>query len=365
MTSQYKICNNCGEKVDVEYNFCPNCKSQSFRQSAVEVKAESRQLGIVYNLMYWNYDGKHVMSKSKVGGICVFLMFFVCALAIPPFYGGLIVAVFFSLFTFLSGCLIHYVSLKPGDAVISNNDYGVLKDLKHLFLYWQNQKTGEFVLSKTKIASIAIFVVFFFVGASMPNSNLFTMIMMGLLFEIPAFVIGFLVHRFTNPDPTNKKPKVVSAKPKKIPEVKKVEHENEAPETEKASVPEFEKYRREITALQSEFDAKEETARELIEKRFHPPQMTYTKFISLVDKANSLFDRETDAAFTILNLATEDSPRIDGEIKSKIEVLNAIIDKTDDLIDELVLTMDSSSEGDVDSLIDDMDDLIGTLKDYK
>lgn len=35
MTSQYKICNECGEKVDVDYNFCPNCKSQSFKHGVL------------------------------------------------------------------------------------------------------------------------------------------------------------------------------------------------------------------------------------------------------------------------------------------------------------------------------------------
>ena len=365
MTSQYKICNNCGEKVEAEYNFCPNCKSQSFRESAVEVRAKPSQSAIIYNLLYWNYDGKYVLSKSKVGGICTFLMIAVSAFAIPPLGGGIVVAVFACLFVFLVGCLIHFLTPKPGDAVISNNDYGVVEDLKHFFFYWQNKKTGEFILSKTKIASLAIFVIFFFVGAFLPSSNVFMMILMGLTAGIPAFAIGYVIHRLTNSDPTNNTPKVETAKAEKIPEVKKVERKSEAPEIENVSVPEFEKYRSEITRLQAEFNAKEDTARELIEKRFHPPQMTYTKFISLVDKANRLFDRETDSAFTILNLATEDSPRIDAEINSKIKVLNAIIDKTDDLIDELVLNMDSSSEGDVDALIDDMDDLIGTLKDYK
>ena len=50
--------------------------------------------------------------------------------------------------------------------------------------------------------------------------------------------------------------------------------------------------------------------------------------------------------------------------KSKIEVLKSIIQKIDDLSNELVLAMDSSDDHDVDNLIGDMENLIKSVKDY-
>lgn len=44
--------------------------------------------------------------------------------------------------------------------------------------------------------------------------------------------------------------------------------------------------------------------------------------------------------------------------------MESIIDKIEDLTNELVLSMDSSDDEDADSLMADMEDLIGSVKDY-
>ncbi len=363
MTSEYKICNNCGEKVDIGYKFCPNCKSQSFRDSALEVRKPGNP-SILHKLLYWEYDGAYVIAKSKVASIVVFVFFLSFALTIGDVLSAIAMALAVAILVFIVAYLFHYFSGKPNDAVLLNNDYGILKDLKHFFFYWQNKHTGEFVLAKTKIITIAIFAIFFLSDKMVPNSNLFSMFVIGFLFSIPSFAVGFLIHQLTNPNPTNPK-KIESKKPKEIKQTEKIDAKSEVPKLEKKLIPAFENYKAKIKSLQVEFDAKEEVARELIEKRFHPPQLTYTRFITLVDKSKNLFDKEADGALTILNLATEDSPRVDSEIKSKIHILKEIISKIDDLTNELVLTMDSSDDENVDVLIDDMEDLIGSIKNYK
>lgn len=363
MTSQYKICNNCGEKVDADYKFCPNCKSQSFRDSAVEVMKKSGKPGVLHALLYWNYDGQYVIAKSKVSAIVVFVFFLSYTISLN-WTTAVLGSLAFTLPVFLVGYLIHYFSGRPADAVVENNDYGVLEDLKHFFFYWQNRNTGEFVLSKTKIISILVFIIFFLSDIIVPESNLFSMFVIGFLFSIPAYVVGFIIHRLTNPNPTNH-PKVESKRTEKINDNEKVIEKPKAPKLEKTLIPAFENYKVKINSLQVEYNAKDEVARELIEKRFQPPQMTYTRFIGLVDKSKKLFDKEAENALTIINLATEDSPRVDDEIKSKIKILKEIISKMDDLTNELVLTMDSSDDEDVDVLIDDMENMIGTIRDYK
>ena len=363
MTREYKICNSCGEKVDLDYNFCPNCKSQSFRQTAVEVRRKTSNPSVVHKLLYWNYDGEYALAKSKLGAIFVFIFALSFAVTQPELHVGIIISAIFALIAFLFGYLIHYFRGKPNEVVLENNDYGLLTDVSNLLFRWQNKRTGEYVLSKTKIISEVVFVLFMILDTGVQGFDLYSMLVVAVVFTAPVFAVGYVIHRLTNPYPTNHSNHIQSEKPK---EVKKQEElESTAPAVEKTLIPQFENYKAKVNQLRAEFDAKDDVARELIEKRFQPPQMTYTRFISLVDKSKKMFDREADSALTILNLATEDSPRVDTEIKLKIHIMKSIISKIDDLTNELVLTMDSSDDGDVDALIDDMEEGIGSLKNYK
>ena len=127
------------------------------------------------------------------------------------------------------------------------------------------------------------------------------------------------------------------------------------------------KYADEIEELKVEFDSKERDVRNLIEKRFQPPQITYDRFMTIIDKSHELFYNEAEAALNITKLAVEDTPRVDEELENKINTLKSIIDQIEDLINELVLNISSEekSHEDVKNLVDDMENLIESVKDYK
>ena len=91
----------------------------------------------------------------------------------------------------------------------------------------------------------------------------------------------------------------------------------------------------------------------------------YAKFISVVDGSNKLFDKEADNVSSIISLATEKSPRVEKELDHKFEILNSLIDKMDDLINELVLSLDSSKKDDVHGLLDEMESLVDSVKNYE
>ena len=114
------------------------------------------------------------------------------------------------------------------------------------------------------------------------------------------------------------------------------------------------------------FDVKEEVVRDLIKKRFTPPQITYDKFIAIVDSSHKLFYRQNDSALNIINLAAEDTPRVQNEIQNKIDAMKKIIDQIEELTNELVISMsnDDVSENEVDNLLDDMENLIDSVKKY-
>ena len=125
-------------------------------------------------------------------------------------------------------------------------------------------------------------------------------------------------------------------------------------------------YKKEIENLNVLFDVKEDVVRKLIKKRFEPPQITYDKFISSIDSCHKLFYAQSEAALNIINLAAEDTPRVQSEIKSKIDAMKKIINQIEDLTNELVINISSSEESaeEVKNLLDDMENLIGSVKEY-
>ena len=125
-------------------------------------------------------------------------------------------------------------------------------------------------------------------------------------------------------------------------------------------------YEKDINNLRVLFDVKQEVARELIKKRFEPPQITYDKFIATIDKSEELFNKQAEAASNIVNLAAEDTPRIQNELKSKIDAMKTIINQIEDLINELVINISASEQSseDVKTLLEDMENLTTSVKDY-
>lgn len=155
-------------------------------------------------------------------------------------------------------------------------------------------------------------------------------------------------------------PKV--SKQSEIPKEEEISKEKEIP-TKLSSLKEYED---EVNNLKVLFDVKEKVVRELIEKRFEPPQITYDRFISMVDKSHKLFYNQVDSSQNIINLAVEDTPRIRDELENKIGNMRTIINQIEELTNELVINISSEkqSENDVKILLDDMENLIGSVKDY-
>lgn len=127
------------------------------------------------------------------------------------------------------------------------------------------------------------------------------------------------------------------------------------------------KYVVEVEELKDVFDDKEIRVRDVIAKRFEPPQMTYDRFMVTIDKSHELFYHEADGALNIAKYAVEDTPRVERELESKIDTLKSIIDQIEDLTNELVINISSEDKSgdDVKSLIDDMENLIDSVKDYE
>ena len=358
-----KVCSNCGKKVEDNVNFCPYCRGTSFKgeitqSSSKVVVHKGQQSNLVYKLFYWDTNKGYMLSKSKIASISTFLFFIFCIFCGAPAVGTLMLAFLFSALVFLLSFAVHKFLGRdnPNPVLAKYNDYGLIMDLKHLLFYWQDKKTGGFVLSKTKLCCHIIFLIFAVIIVMVPPLNLAAAIMGGLMAETPAFLIGYGIHKLTNP---MKDAEVIEKKVEKPKEVKKTKSKPIISTPFKVK-----KTPSEIEGLKQEFEQKESKVRDLIEKRFEPPQLTYTRFIALVDKSKEIFDKEYDSLSNLIELGDESSPRIASEIDSKKKILKSIIEKIDDLTSELVITMDDDDDREVDNLIDDMEDLIKSVKDY-
>ena len=279
-------------------------------------------------------------------------------LTTAPLWAALFVSAILAAIIFCFCFIIHYFLSDPSDAKLSQSDRGFAQDLINMFFFWQDDRTGDYKLSKTKVITFIIFVIGFFACPVIPTT-LFARFAYGAVFSVPAFLLGYAIHNLAKPKRTERKavpqtPKVVVEEPVKT----------EEPVYER---PKFPQYRKRIDELERDYLKKEKNARELIEKKFTPPQISYDKFMAVVDVSTRVFNDQLDSARTLIDLASEDSEEVESEIKSKIDVLQSIIDQMEDLIDELVINMSKSASDDekVHELVEEMSDLIDSVKEYR
>lgn len=125
-------------------------------------------------------------------------------------------------------------------------------------------------------------------------------------------------------------------------------------------------YDAEISELEKEYDIKQSKAKELVEKLFDPNHMSYERFMSSITKSNNLFSTQVEIAKKMSELNNEENPFVEKELVNKIGTLKTFVDKMEDLISELIIHMSSNKEDseDIDTLFQDMDDLIDSVKDY-
>ena len=93
----------------------------------------------------------------------------------------------------------------------------------------------------------------------------------------------------------------------------------------------------------------------MIERRFPAPQMTNTKFNATLDNCKDVVESQIE----ILNAITP-TDKTKYEINSRKKLIKQVIGKVDDLTNELIL----SEENNLENVIEEMDVLIGTVKDY-
>lgn len=345
-----KICNNCGSIVNSSLNHCPKCRSASFR-NVYEITKQNNSL--VNRLFYDYQDSYFILSKSKVAAVITFILFLTLG---PTNPGIILLSLISAAIVYVVGNSIHNMLGKEHKprAVIENSSQGLLTDLKHLFFYWQDKSTGIYTFSKTKALSVLMFLFFASFGAIFSLSSVFYMGLFGLSVAVPAFFIGYGIHKLTTSDPIGEllgKTKSVGTRDVKV----------------KSNANEFDQYRTRLNELKAMYEIKESNARKLIEERFEPPQITYDRFIANVDNSTRMFKENEDAILNLIELGSTDNSEISKEIASRMNVLESLVAKMDGLIDELILSMskEDKKEKNPTGFMHSMDHLIDSVKEYK
>ena len=138
------------------------------------------------------------------------------------------------------------------------------------------------------------------------------------------------------------------------------------PEIETGPLNSLKSFENQAYNLKVLFDVKESSVKELIAKKFEPPQITYDKFISLVDNSHKVFYKQYDSVIEIALFASEDNEKVRNELNLKIQNMKDIINYIEDLTNELVLNInDNNSNEDVKNLLDEMQDLVSSVKEYE
>jgi membrane protease subunit (stomatin/prohibitin family) len=141
--------------------------------------------------------------------------------------------------------------------------------------------------------------------------------------------------------------------------------------TDNKSLQNYEEY---INALKSRYQNKEDNARKIIKEYFPPPQMTYDRFMGEIDKWNVSFTKQSNAILNILDIdlvdmTSEHVKKVENELRKKLDILKSIVTKMEELVVELVLNVANSSEksvvGEVEDLLDEMQKVVDSVKEYK
>ena len=184
-----------------------------------------------------------------------------------------------------------------------------------------------------------------------------------VMFIILILSILPLVYLYKSTNPNNYG-KIETKKQQKV--IPKTNNANSTPVRENTGLESLKKYEKEVNNLKVLFDVKEKVVKDLIEKSFTPPQLTYDRFMNVIDSSHKLFYSQQDSALNIINLAAEDTPRIESELETKISNMKSIIAQIEDLTNELVINLSSDEEAtdEVKNLLEEMEDLTSSVKEY-
>lgn len=119
-----------------------------------------------------------------------------------------------------------------------------------------------------------------------------------------------------------------------------------------------------LKELKDLYDSKEKVVIKILQKKFDENEMSYKRFIFLIDKCHEMIYEEIKDAFNLISYTSYSPDYIEIIFKKHFEKIEKIIDKIDELMNNLVMNERKNSTSEYKSLLEDMDSLNKSVYEY-
>lgn len=119
-----------------------------------------------------------------------------------------------------------------------------------------------------------------------------------------------------------------------------------------------------LKELKDLYDSKEKVVIKILQKKFDENEMSYKRFILLIDKCHEMLYNEIEDAFNLIAYTSYSPDYIEIVFKKHFEKIEKIIEKIDDLMNNLIVNERKNSTSEYNSLLEDMDSLNKSVNDY-
>lgn len=119
-----------------------------------------------------------------------------------------------------------------------------------------------------------------------------------------------------------------------------------------------------LKELKDLYDSKEKVVIKILQKKFDKNEMSYKRFILLIDKCHEMIYNEIEDAFNLIAYTSYGPDYIEIVFKKHFERIEKIIGKIDDLMNNLIVNERKNSTSEYNSLLKDMDSLNKSVNDY-
>ena len=129
----------------------------------------------------------------------------------------------------------------------------------------------------------------------------------------------------------------------------------------------YDYYKNQLNDSKDVFDAKEKKVRDLITKRFGVGNITSSRFLAVVDNSHENVYQQLNSGYDLINYTSEPSQQVEEELIERVNYINSINDEMEKLTVELILNMhdDEKSDENINSLVNEMEDLIDDIDKYE
>lgn len=119
-----------------------------------------------------------------------------------------------------------------------------------------------------------------------------------------------------------------------------------------------------LNELKDLYDSKEKVVIKILQKKFDENEMSYKRFILLIDKCHEMIYDEIKDAFNLISYTSYSPNYIEIIFKKHFEKIEKIIEKIDDLMNNLIVNERKNSTSEYNSLLEDMDSLNKSVYEY-